>query len=146
MCGQYAEPADAATAVYVKYTTSGGEIICQAVEGEAADGGDRVTVDGVVYTTVVDSALTPIAHTWIADAAEDGSVSTYTCQTCKTVATVIASMDGADNTKSHEKLPDGTLLEFTYTVPLPLPSMKTARRPTRWTLCWWPAATSTALL
>lgn len=115
-CGQYAEPADADSAVYVKYTASSGEIICQAVKGEAADGGDRVTVDGVVYTAVEGSALMPIAHIWIADTAEDGSVSTYTCQTCKTVATVIASMDEADSTKSHEKLPDGTLLEFTYTV------------------------------
>lgn len=111
-CGQYAEPADAATAVYVKYTASSGEIICQAVKGEAADGGDRVTVDGVVYTAVEGSALMPIAHIWIAD----GSVSTYTCQTCKTVATVIASMDVADSTKSHERLPDGSWLEFSYTV------------------------------
>ncbi len=116
MCGQYAEPADAATAVYVKYTASSGEIICQAVKGEAADGGDRVTVDGVVYTAVEGSALMPIAHIWIADTAEDGSVSTYTCQTCKTVATVIASMDEADSTKSHERLPDGLWLEFSYTV------------------------------
>ena len=77
-CGQYAEPADAATAVYVKYTASSGEIICQAVKGEAADGGDRVTVDGVVYTAVEGSALMPIAHIWIADTAEEGSVSTYT--------------------------------------------------------------------
>ncbi len=115
-CGQYAEPADAATAVYVKYTASSGEIICQAVKGEAADGGDRVTVDGVVYTAVEGSALMPIAHIWIADTAEDGSVSTYTCQTCKTVATVIASMDEADSTKSHERLPDGSWLEFSYTV------------------------------
>ena len=115
-CGQYAEPADAATAVYVKYTASSGEIICRAVKGEAADGGDRVTVDGVVYTAVEGSALMPIAHIWIADTAEDGSVSTYTCQTCKTVATVIASMDVADSTKSHERLPDGSWLEFSYTV------------------------------
>ncbi len=115
-CGQYAEPADAATAVYVKYTASSGEIICQAVKGEAADGGDRVTVDGVVYTAVEGSALMPIAHIWIADTAEDSSVSTYTCQTCKTVATVIASMDVADSTKSHERLPDGSWLEFSYTV------------------------------
>ena len=115
-CGQYAEPADADSAVYVKYTDSGSVTICRAVKGEAADGGDRVTVDGVVYTAVEGSALMPIAHIWIADTAEDGSVSTYTCQTCKTVATVIASMDEADSTKSHERLPDGPWLEFSYTV------------------------------
>lgn len=116
MCGQYAEPADADSAVYVKYTDSGSVTICRAVKGEAADGGDRVTVDGVVYTAVEGSALMPIAHIWIADTAEDGSVSTYTCQTCKTVATVIASMDEADSTKSHERLLDGSWLEFSYAV------------------------------
>lgn len=115
-CGQYAEPADADSAVYVKYTDSGSVTICRAVKGETTDGEVQITVNGEVYTAVAGTRLSPIFHNWMETAYDETGISAYTCSNCGTVGKVIASMDVADSTKSHERLPDGSWLEFSYTV------------------------------
>ena len=114
MCGQYAKPNDAESAIYIKwYTHSGDIVICRAEEGETESGGNRVSVDGVIYTTIPNTEQQPIPHNWIASSiSPDGVASAYTCSTCRTEAKVIASMDEADNSKIHEELSDGTLLEY----------------------------------
>ena len=115
-CGQYAEPADADSAVYVKYTDSGSVTICRAVKGETTDGEVQITVNGEAYTAVAGTRLSPIFHNWMETAYDETGISAYTCSNCGTVGKVIASMDVADSTKSHERLPDGSWLEFSYTV------------------------------
>lgn len=115
-CGQYAEPADADSAVYVKYTDSGSVTICRAVKGETTDGEVRITVNGEIYTAVAGSSLSPIFHNWIATAYGETGISAYTCSNCETVAKVIAAGGELDSTKSHERLPDGSWLEFSYTI------------------------------
>ncbi len=123
LCEQYAKPADADSVTYVQYTAkleAGEPVVIDAINkasvATAAAGMDSVLVNGVVYV-VKGTRQTAIAHSWAPTAwAKDGSITTYTCQTCKTVAKVIESMYVADKTKSHVQLSNGDLIEFSYTV------------------------------
>ncbi len=121
LCEQYKKPADADKVTYVQYTAAleaGEPVVIDAINAAnvAADGMNCVLVNGVVYA-VKGTRLSAIQHSWAPTAwAKDGSVTTYTCQTCKTVAKVIESMYVADKTKSHVQLSNGDLIEFSYTV------------------------------
>ena len=124
LCGQYAKPADAAKYTYVKYTADledDATVICKIADANVAgDGMSCVLVNGVVYAVVDGTRQAPLGHKWAPSAwAKDGTVTNYTCQTCKTVAKVIESMYVADKTKSHEQLSNGDLIEFSYTVGTP---------------------------
>ena len=122
LCEQYAKPADADSVTYVQYTAkleAGEPVVIDAINkasvATTAGGNDSVLVNGVVYV-VKGTRQTAIAHSWAPTAwAKDGKVTTYTCQTCKTVAKVIESMYVADKTKSHVQLSNGDLIEFSYT-------------------------------
>lgn len=122
LCEQYAKPADADKVTYVQYTAAlenGKPVVIDAINAAsvatAAGGNDSVLVNGVVYV-VKGTRQTAIQHSWAPTAwAKDGKVTTYTCQTCKTVAKVIESMYVADKTKSHVQLSNGDLIEFSYT-------------------------------
>lgn len=122
LCEQYAKPADADKVTYVQYTAKMEKdepVVIDAINAAsvptAAAGMDSVLVNGVVYV-VKGTRLSAIQHSWAPTAwAKDGKVTTYTCQTCKTVAKVIESMYVADKTKSHVQLSNGDLIEFSYT-------------------------------
>lgn len=122
LCEQYAKPADADSVTYVQYTQAldpGTPTVVMALNkasvATATGGMDSVLVNGVVYV-VAGSPLTAIQHSWAPTAWDKaGKVTTYTCQTCKTVAKVIDSMYVADKTKSHVQLSNGDLIEFSYT-------------------------------
>ena len=120
LCEQYAKPADADKVTYVQYTAKledGEPVVIDAINAAdvAAEGMNCVLVNGVVYG-VKSTRLSAIQHSWAPTAwAKDGKVTTYTCQTCKTVAKVIESMYVADKTKSHVQLSNGDLIEFSYT-------------------------------
>ncbi len=126
LCEQYAKPADADSVTYVQYTAkleAGEPVVIDAINKASvptgAAGMDSVLVNGVVYV-VKGTRQTAIAHSWAPTAwAKDGKITTYTCQTCKTVAKVIESMYVADKTKSHVQLSNGDLIEFSYTVGKP---------------------------
>lgn len=121
LCEQYAKPADADSVTYVQYTAkleAGEPVVIDAINkasvATTAGGNDSVLVNGVVYV-VKGTRQTAIQHSWAPTAwAKDGKVTTYTCQTCKTVAKVIESMYVADKTKSHVQLSNGDLIEFSY--------------------------------
>lgn len=122
LCEQYAKPADADSVTYVQYTAkleAGEPVVIDAINKASvpttAGGNDSVLVNGVVYV-VKGTRLSAIQHSWAPTAwAKDGKITTYTCQTCKTVAKVIESMYVADKTKSHVQLSNGDLIEFSYT-------------------------------
>ena len=119
LCEQYAKPADADKVTYVEYTSKL-ENDLYVIDGinaadVAAEGMSCVLVNGVVYV-VKGTRLSAIQHSWAPTAWDkNGKVTTYTCQTCKTVAKVIESMYVADKTKSHVQLSNGDLIEFSYT-------------------------------
>ena len=116
LCGQYKKPANADTVTYFSYTDNTAARIGAANADALENSTDNVLFNGEVLTIRQDTFQTAKQHSWAASAWDKKGVATeYTCATCKTVAKVINASVNAPAGSTVEKLPDGTLIAFTYT-------------------------------
>ena len=121
LCGQYAKPDNADSVDYVKYTDWNGKVHIRALAANAseADPSVNVLIDGFVYTMTGDDLKT-IGHNWLASKLDkNGKVEEYTCATCKTVAKVYPSVNAVPAGLTIERMGDGTIIAFSYTVGTP---------------------------
>ena len=128
MCGDIAKPdfVDEENNVVARWTKTFTEftpaetvdIIVELDDGVEAGAGDydNFLVDGVIYTAVEgwDVEALIVAHKWVASeySEKDGSITKYTCATCKVVGTVVASPFLAPADAEIEQLDNLTYVYF----------------------------------